>query len=104
MRQLSIFCVLFLATGAASSQVTFNNMDDYCTAASEASTPTLLARTQGVSRAEVEAYMNGMTDPVAIRMVKESIAFAYARPAASTLTSLRSELKSLCLARKIFAQ
>ena len=71
---------------------------------SEASTPTLLARTQGIQRSEAEALMRGMTDPASIRMVREVIEFAYARPASTSLDALRAELRDLCVAKKIFVQ
>jgi hypothetical protein len=86
------------------AQMTFNDLPSYCKAVSEASTPTLLARTQNMPRSQAEALMQGMTDPAAIRMVKEVIAFAYLRPAGTPVEALRAELKEQCLARKIFTQ
>lgn len=71
---------------------------------SEASTTTLLARTQGFSKQKAIHMMQGMTDPQAIRMVKEVIEFAYARPQASTIDQMRADLKRLCIDRKIFTQ
>ncbi len=86
------------------AQVTFNDLGSYCTAASEVSSPTLVMRAQGLPKSQAEALMSGMTDPVAIRMVKEVIEFAYSRPANISVDQLRGELRNLCLARKIFAQ
>jgi hypothetical protein len=71
---------------------------------SEASTTTLMARTAGVPRSRTESLMEGMTDPLAIRMVKEVIEFAWSRPTTTSLDALRAELKKLRLARKIFDQ
>ena len=104
MRILLFVVLVITSTTLASAQVTFSNLNDYCYAASEASTTTLLVRTQGAPRETAESYMAGMTDPVAIRMVKEVIAFAYSRPATTKLDDLRAELKALCLAKKIFVQ
>jgi hypothetical protein len=50
------------------------------------------------------ALFHPMTDPLAIRMVKEVIDFAYSRPASTSLNDLRAELRNLCLAKKIFVQ
>lgn len=97
-----LFCLVVAAPALA--QMTFNDLPSYCKAASEASTPTLLARTQNIPRSQAEALMQGMTDPAAIRMVKEVIAFAYARPAGTPVEALRAELREQCIARKIFAQ
>jgi hypothetical protein len=36
------------------AQMTFNDLPSYCRAMSEVSTPTLLARTQGIQRSEAE--------------------------------------------------
>jgi hypothetical protein len=47
--------------------------------------------------------MQGMTDPLAIRMAKEVIAFAHSRPAGTPVEALGAELKEQCMARKIFA-
>jgi hypothetical protein len=47
--------------------------------------------------------MDGMTDPASIRMVKEVIQFAYSRPAKS-LEALKTELRNLCIARKILVR
>jgi hypothetical protein len=89
---------------AASLAQTFNDLPSYCRAMSEASTPTLLARTQGIQRSEAEGLMRGMTDPASIRMVKEVIDFAYSRPASTSLDALRAELRNLCIGKKIFVQ
>jgi hypothetical protein len=45
-----------------------------------------------------------MTDPTAIKMVREVIAFAYSRPAGTSIEQLRAELNNQCLERKIFVQ
>ena len=96
--------LMSLAAQPARSQMTFNDLGSFCKAASEAATPTLLVRTQNIPRSQAEALMQGMTDPAAIRMVKEVIAFAYSRPAGTSVEALRNDLKEQCLARKIFAQ
>jgi hypothetical protein len=104
MRRFAIFCFVVSFAPSAFAQMTFNDLPSYCKAASEASTPTLLARTQNIPRSQAEALMQGMTDPVAIRMVKEVIAFAYSRPAGTPIETLRSDLRDLCVAKKIFVQ
>ncbi len=48
--------------------------------------------------------MRGMTDPLAIRMVKEVLDFAYSRSTTTNLDVLRTELRNLCLEKKIFVQ
>jgi hypothetical protein len=96
--------ILWAVTAAASFAQTFNDLPSYCRAMSETSTPTLLARTQGIQRSEAEGLMQGMTDPASIRMVKELIEFAYSRRASTSLDALRVELLNLCLAKKIFVQ
>jgi hypothetical protein len=63
-----------------------------------------MARTQNIPRSQAEALMQGMTDPAAIRMVKEVIAFAYSRPAGTSVDVLRNDLKDQCMAREIFVQ
>jgi hypothetical protein len=85
-------------------QMTFTDYDAYCRAASEVSTSTLVARTQGIPKSQVRDLIKGMTDPLAIRMVEEVIEFAYSRSATTGLEQLRNELRNLCLAKKIFAQ
>jgi hypothetical protein len=57
-----------------------------------------------IPRSQAEAMMQGMTDPLAIRMVKEVIEFAYSRPTTVSIDALRTELRNLCLAKKIFVQ
>ena len=105
MRLSSFGAMLVCAIASPShAQTTFNDLPSYCRAMSEASTPTLFARTQGIQRSEAEALMSGMTDPVSIRMVKEVIDFAYARPASTSLDTLRVELRNLCMAKKILVQ
>jgi hypothetical protein len=84
--------------------MTFNDLPSYCKAMSEASTPTLLARTQNIPRAQAEALMQGMTDPASIRMVKEVISFAYLHPVGTPIETLRSDLRDQCIAKKIFVQ
>ena len=42
---------------------TWSDFPSYCRAMSEASMPTLLARTQNVSRAQAETLIQGTTDP-----------------------------------------
>jgi hypothetical protein len=104
MRRFAIVCFALSVAPSAFAQMTFNDLPSYCKAASEASTPTLLARTQNVPRAQAEALMQGMTDPQSIRMVKEVIAFAYSHPAGTPVEALRTELREECLAKKIFVQ
>ncbi len=48
--------------------------------------------------------MQRMTDPQAIRMVKEVIAFAYSRPVGTPIETLRSDLREQCIAKNIFVQ
>jgi hypothetical protein len=93
MRWLSVG-VLFLISTIALAQTTYTDLPSYCRDMSEASTPTLLVRTRGFARAQAEALMEGMTDPVAIRMVKEVIDFAWKRPATTSLDALRAEADS----------
>jgi hypothetical protein len=104
MRRFVIFCFALSVAPSAFAQMTFNDLPSYCKAASEASAPTLLARSQNIPRAQAEAMMQGMTDPAAIRMVKEVIAFAYSRPAGTPVETLRSDLREQCIAKKIFVQ
>jgi hypothetical protein len=104
MRSIWIVTALTMTPIAALAQTTFKDVESYCTAMSEASTPTLLARTQGIGKEQSIAMMQGMTDPKSIRMVREVIEFAYSRPQSMPLASMRSELKQLCVSRKIFAQ
>lgn len=102
--RLTIILAYVVASSPCYAQMTFSNYASYCSAMSETSTPTLLARTQGMSRSEVEKTMAGMTDPVSIRMVEQLIDYAWSRPATTSIGEMRAELRSLCLARKIFAQ
>jgi hypothetical protein len=105
MRYLAASLLAFsAATGAASAQMTFNNLGEYCKTASEVSTPSLMARTRNLPRSQAEALMSGMTDPAAIRMAQEVVAFAYSHPAGTPVEQLRAELNQQCLARKIFVQ
>ncbi len=104
MRRFAIVCFLLSVPSSAFAQMTFNDLPSYCKTMSEASTPTLLARTQNIPRAQAEALMQGMTDPTSIRMVKEVIAFAYLRPAGTAIETLRSDLREQCIAKKIFVQ
>jgi hypothetical protein len=104
MRRFAIVCFLLSVSPSALAQMTFNDLPSYCKAMSEASTPTLLARTQNIPRAQAEALMQGMTDPASIRMVKEVIAFAYLHPAGTPIETLRSDLRDQCIAKKIFVQ
>ncbi len=50
MRLSSIVIFLWAMASAPSLAQTFNDLPSYCRATSEASTPTLLARTQGIQR------------------------------------------------------
>jgi hypothetical protein len=86
------------------SQMTFTDLPSYCRAMSEASSPTLLARVQGVPRSRAEALMQRMTDPASIRMVKEVIDFAYSQPPGVGIDGMRAELPSRCVSKKIFVQ
>jgi hypothetical protein len=106
MRALSAIaaCLRFVLPATAFAQ-TPTDLVSYCQEMTELSTTTLLARTRGYSRLEVEtAGMKGITDPLTIRMIKEVIDFAYSRPAGTNLDALRTELRNLCLAKKIFVQ
>jgi len=78
-----------LSAAPAAAQMTFSDLPSYCRAMSEASSPTLLARTQNIPRSQAEALMQGMTDPASIRMVREVITFAYSRPAGTPVETLR---------------
>jgi hypothetical protein len=73
---------------------------------SETSSTILQARIDGIARSDAEGLIteSEMTDPVSIRLVKEAIQFAYARPASSDIDALRAELRALCMAKKIFVQ
>jgi hypothetical protein len=86
------------------AQMTYSDLPSYCRVMSEASSTTLLARTEGVPRAKAEELMREMTDPASIRMVKEVIEYAYSRPATMGIDAMRGELRTLCIARKIFVQ
>jgi hypothetical protein len=100
----ALSATLLAASAPALAQMTFNDLQSYCKAASEASTPTLLARTQNIPRSQAEALAQGMTDPAAIKMVREVIAFAYSQPARTPVEQLLAALNLQCLARKIFVQ
>jgi hypothetical protein len=93
-----------LSFSSASAQMTFNDRPSFCKAASEVSTPSLMARTQNIPRVRAESLMEGMTDPQAIRMTKEVIAFAYSQPVGTPVEQLRAELNKRCLARQLFDQ
>jgi hypothetical protein len=90
---ISLCCL----SSPAFSQMTFTDLGSYCSAISETSTTILVARTQGMPRSQAEALMQGMTDPVAIRLIKEALDFAYSRPARATVDGLRAELRNMCL-------
>jgi len=102
---LTVWFILSL-TVPLSAQVNYPNLAAYCRAISETSSTILQARIDGISRADAEGLImeSGMTDPVSIRLVKEAIQFAYSRPASSDIDALRAELRSLCMAKKIFVQ
>jgi hypothetical protein len=103
--RIHIFAPLsLLLFNSASAQMTFNDRPSFCKAASEVSTPSLMARTQNIPRARAEGLMEGMTDPKAILMAKEVIAFAYSQPAGTPVEQLRAELNKRCLARQLFDQ
>ena len=82
----------------------FTDYGAYCDAMVQVASPTLQARISGISKAEAESLMSGMTDPQAVRMVKEVLDFAYSKPMTTTVDVMRSELKELCLHNKIFVQ
>ncbi|MCP1999162.1 hypothetical protein [Nitrobacter winogradskyi] len=106
MRDIAIATTILasLATPSLSQETTFKDLRSYCHAMSEASSPTLAVRIGGMSRAQAEEQMKGMTDPTAIRMVKEVIDFAYSQPASAGLDAMKAELKNRCISKKIFAQ
>ena len=104
MRRIVLSLLFAFSLMSAAFAQTLPDIQSYCKAMAEVSTPTLLARIQNMSRAEAEAMMAGMTDPASIRMVKEVLNYAYSRPATSNLDEMRAELTSLCVARKIFVQ
>jgi len=82
----------------------FTDYGAYCDAMVQVASPTLQARVSGISKVEAESLMSGMTDPQAIRMVKDVLDFAYSKPIGTTVDVMRSELKELCLHNKIFVQ
>jgi hypothetical protein len=105
MRRFAIAGIIFSCLSTPShSQMTFTDLASYCSAMSEASSVTLLARVQGVPRSQAEALMQGMTDPASIRMVKEVIDFAYSQQPSMGIEGMRAELRNRCLAKKIFVQ
>jgi hypothetical protein len=97
------FALLWSVT-LCSAQATFNSYEEYCKAVSEVATPTLMARITGVSKAQAGEGLKSMTDPAAIRMVRETLDFAYSKPPSMGIDAMRSELNRLCLQRKIFVQ
>ncbi len=80
------------------------NIDSYCAAMIEFSTPTLVAQVEGKPKQEMIEMMEGMTDPKSIRMVLELIEFASSRPREMKVSAMRAELRELCIERKIFVQ
>jgi hypothetical protein len=104
MKSLFAAAAYLVLTASAFAQTYYTDLASYCHHMIEVSTVTLMARTQGISKSEVEDHMRDMTDPLAIRMVKELIEFAYSHPQSSSVDALRIELRNLCLAKKIFAQ
>ena len=98
-----LLCSCFMATTVWAGPQ-FSDYAKYCEIASQATSSTLAARVGGMSRADAVALMEGMTDPLAIRMVKESIEFAWSQPPAMGVDAMRSELKRRCLAREVFVQ
>lgn len=105
MKRAAAFAVVLSCWPTSSfSQATFNDLPSYCSAMSEASSATLLARVRSVPRSQAEAPMQGMTDPASIRMVKEVIEFAYSQPASVPVNDMRTELRKRCIARQIFVQ
>ena len=97
-------CLFVSMSSPVLAQMTYTDLATYCHDMSEVSTTTLVARIRGVSRSQAEAMMQGMTDPVSIRMVKEVIDFAYSRPTTTSLEAMRTELRNLCMDKKIFVQ
>ncbi len=105
MRALTVTAaLLLLALPATAFAQTYTDLASYCKNMSEVSTATLLARVRGWPRSQAEGAMRGMTDPLAIRMVKEVLDFAYSRSTTTNLDVLRTELRNLCLEKKIFVQ
>lgn len=105
---VSRFRLLFAITGlsifsmAASAQQTFDTYEGYCNGMVQASALGLTAMISGISKAEAIDEMSTLTDPASIRMVKELIKFYYDHKQPIVPDSLRSELLSLCLSKKIF--
>jgi len=98
-------CLFLLASPSAAFAQTYTDLATYCHDMSEVSTSTLLERIRGYSREHVEAAgMKGITDPLTIRMIHEVLDFAYSRPATMSLEAMRTELRNLCLQKKIFVQ
>jgi len=101
-----VWFALALAGPSSAQQINPSNLTSYCRSMSEMSSTILVARTEGVPRADAEGLIteSGMTDPLSIRLVKEAIQFAYSRPVSSDIDALRAELRALCMAKKIFVQ
>lgn len=104
MRLFFLTLIAFLAGLTVVRAQMFSDVPSYCRAMAEVASPSLLAREQNIPRSRAEALSQGMTDPAAIRMVKEVLDFAYSRPPGTPVEKLRAELRELCIARKIFVQ
>jgi tetratricopeptide (TPR) repeat protein len=104
MKRIVATVAFFLWLTTSSFPQNFTDLASYCRAMIGASTSTLLARTKGLPRSDVEQVMKGITDPLSIRMIKEVIEFAYSRPANTDFDKMKTELLNMCLAKKIFAQ
>lgn len=104
MKRIVAAITVFFYLSIASFSQTYIDLASYCRVMSEASVPTLLARAEGLPRSKVEELINGMTDPVAIRMAQEVTEFAYSRPLDMGIDAMRAELRNMCLAKRIFVQ
>lgn len=103
-RLVALATISFGALCGSTQAQSFKNINEYCEAMAQASSVTLVFRTTGQPKQRALDETKLMTDPTAIRMVKEVIEFAYSRPLGSSVDSLRADLKKLCIERKVFAQ
>jgi hypothetical protein len=110
MKRIGATVAFFFCLSTSSFPQTFTDLASYCRAMTEASKSTLLARIEGLPRSYPEEAMNKTLreattpDPLATRMMKEVIDFAYSRPANTDFDKMRTELLNMCLAKKIFMQ
>ena len=106
MRSMLIVICLVFAVATANAQTTYRKLDFYCVAITVASEPLLQYRIKGMPRSGAQELLKPKAgeDPDVIRWLEEVIEFAYSRPSSMNLEQMKSELRSLCLAKKIFVQ